>query len=69
MEKFNFKDWLHSFGEDSVTDRWRIGWARGNYPPRADVMSRSTPSPNIMRKAAKELGTPEYPKRKNKDCK
>lgn len=32
------------------------------YPMTAGIMSRSTPSPTVMKKAIDELGTPEHPK-------
>ena len=66
MALISFKDWRMQLGETSPTDRQRIGWARGNYPPSASVMSRSTPPPYIMDKAEKEFGTPEHPKKKHK---
>lgn len=51
MELISFKQWL----ESSPLTRARDGWARyGNYPPRADVMSHSTPAPFIVAKAKKE---------------
>ena len=47
----SYKSWK----ESSAFTRWRTGWARyGNYPPRADVMSHSTPAPFIIKKAKKE---------------
>lgn len=67
MALISFKDWRLALGESSPQTRQRDGWARyGNYPPRADVMSRSTPAPFIVDKAEKELGTPEHPKKKHK---
>jgi hypothetical protein len=66
MALLSFKDWRLSLGESSPSTRQRDGWARGNYPPSAGVMSRSTPSPFIMGKAEKEFGTPEKPKKHKK---
>lgn len=66
MALISFKDWRQQLGESSPTDRLRIGWARGNYPPSGSIMSRSTPPPYIMNKAKEEFGTPEHPKKKKK---
>jgi hypothetical protein len=67
MALISFKDWRLALGESSPLTRQRDGWARyGNYPPRADVMSHSTPPPFIVDKAKKEFGTPEHPKKKHK---
>lgn len=62
MALLSYKQWI----ESSPTTRLRDGWARGNYPPSAGIMSRSTPSPYIMNKAEVEFGTPEHPKKKHK---
>lgn len=67
MPLINFKDWRMK--ESSATTRQRDGWARGNYPPSAGVMSHSTPSPFVMKKAIDEFGTPEHPKKKKKSKK
>ena len=44
--------------------RLRAGIMAGNYPMTASVMSHSTPHPEIVKKAEKELGTPDKPKKK-----
>jgi len=62
MALISFNDWR--VRESSASTRQRDGWARGNYPPSAGVMSRSTPSPYIMKKAIDEFGTPDSPKKK-----
>jgi hypothetical protein len=67
MALISFKDWRISLGESSPLTRQRDGWARyGSYPPRADIMSHSTPIPFIMKKAIDEFGTPKHPKKKHK---
>lgn len=62
MALISFKDWM----ESSASTRQRDGWARGLYPPTAGVMSRSTPSPFIMKKAIEEFGCPEHPKKRKR---
>lgn len=64
MALISFNNWR--VRESSASTRQRDGWARGNYPPFAGVMSHSTPSPFIMKKAEIEFGTPEHPKKKSK---
>lgn len=56
MALTTFKTWR----ESSAFTRWRNGWGRyGNYPPSAGAMSHSTPTPFIMKKVVKELGSPK----------
>lgn len=64
MALISFSD--YRMRESSASTRQRDGWLKGNYPPSAGVMSRSTPSPSIMKKAIEEFGTPEHPKKKKK---
>jgi len=67
MALISFKDWRLALGESSPLTRQRDGWARyGNYPPRADVMSHSTPPPFIVDKAKEELETSDKPKKRRK---
>ena len=67
MALISFKDWRKKIDEASPTTRLRAGILMGNYPMSAGVaMSRSTPSPAFVKLAAKELGTPEHPKKKRK---
>jgi hypothetical protein len=67
MALISFQDWRQRMSESSPLTRWRSGWARyGNYPPRADVMSHSTPTPFEFEKAKEEFGTTEHPKKKYK---
>lgn len=46
--------------------RLRAGMLMGNYPMTASVMSHSTPHPEIVKKAEKELGTPKKKKKHKK---
>ena len=65
MALISFKDWRLTLDESSPLTRTRSGWARyGNYPPRADFMSHSTPSPFEMEKMKKEFGAPKQSKKK-----
>ena len=67
MALISYQDWRQKYNEASPTTRLRIGILRGNYPMSAGVaMSRSTPHPEFVKLAAKELGTPEHPKKKKK---
>jgi hypothetical protein len=67
MALISFKDWRNKFDEASPTTRLRDGIMRGNYPMSAGVaMSRSTPHPEFVKKAIKEFGTPDHPKKKRK---
>ena len=67
MSLIKFSDWRAKFFESSPLTRQRDQWGRyGNYPLRADYMSRSTPLPAFVDKLKKELGTPQHPKRKHK---
>jgi hypothetical protein len=67
MSLINFSDWRASLDESSPLTRQRDQWGRyGNYPVRADFMSRSTPLPAFVDKLKKELGTPEHPKKRKK---
>jgi len=66
MALISFKDWRLSLGESSPHTRWRDGWLKGNYPARADVASRSTPSPAAWEKAEEELGGSKKKKKKKK---
>lgn len=67
MALISFKDWRNKFDEASPTTRLRAGIMMGNYPMSAGVaMSRSTPHPEFVKKAIKEFGTPDYPKKKRK---
>lgn len=68
MALITYKEWKLALGESSPSTRQRNGWAMGNYPPSASVMSRSTPSPFIMDKAIKEFGKKKR-KKKKKDSK
>lgn len=64
MGLISFNDWLH-IRESSPHTRWRDEYAKGNAPPRADVMSRSTPKPSVIKKAKKDLEEePKKPKKK-----
>lgn len=67
MSLINFSDWRASLDESSPLTRQRDQWGRyGNYPVRADFMSRSTPLPAFVDKLKKELGTTEHPKKHKK---
>jgi|688.fasta_scaffold271727_2 hypothetical protein len=67
MALISFKDWRNKFDEASPTTRLRDEIMRGNHPMSAGVaMSRSTPHPEFVKKAIKEFGTPDHPKKKRK---
>jgi hypothetical protein len=69
MSLINFSDWRASLDESSPLTRQRDQWGRyGNYPVRADFMSRSTPLPAFVDKLKKELGTPKKRKKHKKCC-
>jgi hypothetical protein len=64
MALISYKEWRTKLQEASPTTRLRNGIMMGNYPMSAGVMSRSTPSPEFVKKAIKELGSPEHPLKK-----
>ena len=60
MSLLSFKNWR----ESSASTRQRDGWLRGLYPPRADFMSRSTPSPATIEKMKDIVFQTDEPKKK-----
>jgi hypothetical protein len=68
MSLTSYKDWRAKIDEASPMTRLRAGLGV-QYPMTASIMSRSTPSPQVMKKAEEELGTPEKPKRKRRSHK
>lgn len=67
MALIKYTEWKLKMAESSPSTRRRDGWARGNYPPMADVMSHSTPSPFIIKKAKEELEDKPKKKKKKKE--
>ncbi len=65
MALISFKDWRSKMTESSPMTRIRAGLPN-QYPMPADVMSRSTPSPQVMDMAIKAFGTPEKPAKKKR---
>lgn len=61
----SYKQWR----ESTAFTRWRDGWLKGLYPPRADFASHSTPSPEAWEKGEKALLKPKKKSKKKKGCK
>jgi hypothetical protein len=62
----DFKDWFNS-QESSAFTRRRKGAADGLYPPIADIMSRSTPGSDELKKSIDNLEDSKKKKKKKKD--
>jgi len=66
MALISFQEYLLKLGEASPMTRLRAGIMSGAYPMTASIMSRSTPHPELVKKAVKELGSPEKSKKHKK---
>lgn len=65
MSLISYSDWKAKFSESSPMTRIRAGLPN-QYPMPADVMSRSTPSPEVVKMAVSKLGAPGQKKKRTR---
>jgi len=65
MSLISYSEWKAKYSESSPMTRIRAGLPN-QYPMPADVMSRSTPSPEVMKMAIAKFGTPGRKKKSSK---